>query len=104
MNSSIAGPAGSGKTESVKELAKLLGLFCVVLNCSEAVDLYVLDKVFAGKESSLSRTPLLYVSLLLISHKRRIRSTQRSCCMYVNDRASPSRWPSSKICCLGPRR
>ncbi|KAL8432513.1 hypothetical protein ACSSS7_004567 [Eimeria intestinalis] len=52
VNSSIAGPAGSGKTESVKELAKLLGLFCVVLNCSDAVDLYVLDKVFAGVMAS----------------------------------------------------
>ncbi|KAL8274015.1 hypothetical protein Esti_002104 [Eimeria stiedai] len=52
VNSSIAGPAGSGKTESVKELAKLLGLFCVVLNCSDAVDLYVLDKLFAGVMAS----------------------------------------------------
>ena len=51
LNSSIAGPAGSGKTETVKELAKVLGFFCVVLNCSEAVDLYVLDKVFAGAAS-----------------------------------------------------
>ncbi|XP_026194572.1 dynein heavy chain 6, axonemal [Cyclospora cayetanensis] len=52
VNSSIAGPAGSGKTESVKELSKVLALFCVVLNCSEAVDLYVLDKVFAGVMAS----------------------------------------------------
>lgn len=51
LNSSIAGPAGSGKTETVKELAKVLGFLCVVLNCSEAVDLYVLDKVFAGQQT-----------------------------------------------------
>lgn len=49
LNSSVAGPAGSGKTESIKELALHLGLLCIVFNCSDTVDLYVLDKIFAGR-------------------------------------------------------
>ncbi|PHJ17799.1 atpase family associated with various cellular activities domain-containing protein, partial [Cystoisospora suis] len=48
LSGSVAGPAGAGKTESVKELARMLGYFCLVFNCSETVDLYVLEKVFAG--------------------------------------------------------
>jgi dynein heavy chain len=42
------GPAGTGKTETVKDLAKNLAYFCVILNCSETMDVKSVGRIFAG--------------------------------------------------------
>ncbi|VDM31178.1 unnamed protein product [Hydatigera taeniaeformis] len=48
LGACVAGPSGTGKTETVKDLAKALAVFCLETNCSNAMDFRSVSRIFSG--------------------------------------------------------